>query len=124
MVTIDLYDDSVEFKYNGENYCMYMYNIIDYIKEYNLSDFVGDIGDIVNLFDALLDMGDIIEVIRICKSLYDSDLESDFYLIDFYDYDINTFNNLVELNEFFDIGDIIEYIIKNEWIQEYAELIE
>lgn len=124
MVCVELFEDSVEFKCNGENYCMYLYNIIDYIQQNNLSDFVGDIGDIVDLLDALLDIGDINAVIMICKSLYDSDLESDYYLIDFYDYNINTFNNLVELNDIYDIGDIVEYIIKNEWIQEYAELIE
>lgn len=124
MVCIDLFVDSVEFKYNGEKYCMYMYNILDYIRENNLSDFVGDIGDIADLFDALLDMHDINTVIRICKSLYDSGIGFDYFLIDFYDYNINCFNNLIELNNIYDIADIVEYIIKNEWIQDYCEEVE
>lgn len=123
MVTFKFEEDTVIFKQNNKKYQMNLSNFLDYIQEYNLREFIADWYEICNLIKFLADSGDFNELIELCFNLHNSDTNAKYFVVDS-DYEVETFSNLREFGELYDIGDIIGHLLEIEEIKNYCEKIE
>ena len=122
MVTFKFEKNTVVFKQNNERYHMNLSNFLDYIRDYNLREFIADWYEICEFIKFLADSRDFRELIELCYNLHNSDINSEYFVVDS-DYEVETFSNLREFGRLYDIGDIIGHLLDIEKIEEYSEKI-
>ena len=123
MVTFKFEDNLVVFEQNNQKYEMDLYNFLDYAQEYNQSEFIADWYEICDFIKFLADSGDFRELINLCFNLHNSDMNSEYFVVDS-DYEVETFDGLREFGDLFDIGGIIDELVMMENIEDYSEKLE
>ena len=107
MVTFKFEDNLIVFEQNNQKYEIDIFNFLDYTRKYNQSEFIADWYEICDFIKILADSRDFRELIELCYNLHNSDLNSEYFVVDS-DYKVETFSDLREFANLYDVGSIID----------------
>lgn len=114
-------DYSVCFEYDGVNYEIEFYDLINFIRDYQCpDDIIGDFDDLCYLVESFANSYDMVQVLRLCNNLTQDMLESEYFVIDSVYLDVLTIDNIHELLDIYDIEDIMNEMVENDKIKDYC----
>ena len=118
---LNVTDYTVRFEYDGVNYEIEFYEIIDYIKDYFCpDDIIADFDDLCYLVESFANSYDMIQILRLCNNLTEDMLESEYFIIDSVYLDVLTVDNVKELLDIYDVEDVLNEMVENDNIKYYC----
>lgn len=112
---------SVRFEYDGVNYKIGFYELINFIRDYYCpDDYIVDFDLLCELIEMFAGNQDMIQLLRLCNNLTEDMLESEYFVIDAVYLEVYTVNNVKELIDIYDIEDIMNEMVENDKIKDYC----
>ena len=112
---------SVRFEYDGVNYEIGFYELINFIRDYYcLDDYIVDFDLLCELIEMFAGNQDMIQILRLCNNLTGDMLESEYFIIDSVYLDVLTVDNVKELLDIYDVEDVLNEMVENDNIKYYC----
>ena len=121
---LNVTDYSVLFQYDGVNYEMEFYDLINFIRDYYCpDDIIVDFDDLCYLVESFARDSDMVQVLRLCNNMTEDMLESEFFVIDSVYLEVYAVDNINKLLDIYDIEDIMNEMVENDRVEEYCNKI-
>lgn len=118
---IKIIDDDIIFNYNSKKYKLEFYELVNYLYDYyTYDDYIFNFDDLMYYIEELARNLDINDLLNLFENLKYSNIESEYFIIDSVYKNVDTFENLEELKNIYNIVDIVEEICENDKINDYC----